>query len=424
MSNPEAIPDQVTPASAATPERTFLSGTFAAFTSRNFRLYWFGQFVSFIGTWMQNAAKGWLVLAVTNSAFFVGLDSALSWLPAWIVSLPAGVLADRFNKRNLMLLTQSALALLALILALLTWTRVVTIYHILIISGLTGFVVAVNSPVAQSLIPELVGRKDVLNAIALNSSLFNAGRIIGPALAGVLLTFTSPGTCFGINAASFLAIIVALLFIRLEPVKSAQSEESLGQRLGSGLRFVKGHPDIRLLLIMIGIFSSLGIVYIPMMPVFAQDVFVVGSRGYGLLMSALGAGAVTGGLVLATISKTAPKGRLLLAGTLLLALLLIIFSFVRNFPAAVVLLVLIGLCQTSIASLTNTLVQTLTPDYIRGRVMSVYMLCFNGMFPIGALIAGTIAQRFGAPATTLMGGSGVLITLLTVSLLRPQLGRL
>ncbi|MEO0079885.1 MAG: MFS transporter [candidate division WOR-3 bacterium] len=409
---------------ATRPELSWLPATFAAFRHKNFRLYWFGQFVSFIGTWMQNTAKGWLVLTLTNSPFLVGLDSAMTWLPAWLVSLPAGVFADRFSKRNLMLFTQSALALLALILAILTWTRVVTIYHILIISCLSGFVVALNSPVAQSLIPELVGRKDVLNAIALNSSLFNAGRIIGPAIAGALLTFTSPGTCFGINAASFLAIIIALHFIRLETADSARVHGSVWQSISSGLNFVRSHPDIRLLILMIAVFSSLGIVYIPMMPVFARDVFLAGSRGYGLLMSALGVGALAGGLFLATISKTAHKGRLLLLGTMLLGLLLFLFSALRSLWAAVALLGLIGFCQTSIASLTNTLVQTLSPDNLRGRVMSIYMLCFNGMFPIGALIAGSIAQRCGAPAATLVGGAGVLASLLVLYLIRPQLSRL
>jgi|GEM_PF-3281198 len=218
-----------------------LPRTFAAFRHKNFRRYWFGNMVSFTGTWMQNVAKSWLVLSITNSPFFVGLDSAMNWLPVWLVSLPAGVLTDRFNKRNLMIITQSALAFFALILALLTWTKVITIYHILIISFLAGIFVALNAPVAQTLVPELVGSSDVLNAIALNSSMFNIARMIGPAIAGSLLTFAGPAPIFALNALSFLAIILALAFIRLKKTDNNLNPEPILTQLLSGLRFVGTH---------------------------------------------------------------------------------------------------------------------------------------------------------------------------------------
>jgi MFS family permease len=401
-----------------------LPATFAAFRHRNFRLYWLGNIVSFTGTWMQNVAKSWLVLTVTNSAFFVGLDSALSWLPVWLVSLPAGVLADRFNKRNLMILTQSALAFFAIILALLTWARVITIYHILLISLLSGLFVALNAPVAQTLIPELVGRQDVLNAIALNSSMFNTARMIGPAIAGSLLTFSGPAPIFAINSVSFLAIIAALAFIRLKKTNSPNNREPLWTQLLSGLRFVGSHPDIRILLIMVGVFSSFGIAYIPLMPVIARDVLHQGAHGYGLMMTALGAGAVTGGLTLASLSKTRHRGKILLAGTLGLGLLVILFSLCRSYQMALLLLVLIGFCQTSIAALSNTLIQTLSPDYIRGRAMSIFSLFFNGMFPVGSLIAGSIAQAKGACFALLVSGTVILFSFVAVNLLRPQLRRI
>jgi len=401
-----------------------LPATFAAFRHRNFRLYWLGNIVSFTGTWMQNVAKSWLVLTVTNSAFFVGLDSALSWLPVWLVSLPAGVLADRFNKRNLMILTQSALAFFAIILALLTWARVITIYHILLISLLSGLFVALNAPVAQTLIPELVGRQDVLNAIALNSSMFNTARMIGPAIAGSLLTFSGPAPIFAINSVSFLAIIAALAFIRLKKTNSPNNREPLWTQLLSGLRFVGSHPDIRILLIMVGVFSSFGIAYIPLMPVIARDVLHQGAHGYGLMMTALGAGAVTGGLTLASLSKTRHRGKILLAGTLGLGLLVILFSLCRSYQMALLLLVLIGFCQTSIAALSNTLIQTLSPDYIRGRAMSIFSLFSNGMFPVGSLIAGSIAQAKGACFALLVSGTVILFSFVAVNLLRPQLRRI
>ncbi|NPV14821.1 MFS transporter [candidate division WOR-3 bacterium] len=400
------------------------TATFAAFKYRNYRLYWLGNMVSFIGTWMQNTAKGWLVLSITNSPFFVGLDSTLSWLAVWFISLPAGVLADRFNKRNLMIITQSALALFALLLALLTWLQIITITHILLISGFAGIFVALNAPVAQTLVPDLVERKDVLNAIALNSSMFNLARLIGPALAGSILTFSGPAVCFALNSLSFLAIIVALFFIKLNTPPPPQTNEPFLHRVGSGLKFVKSHPDIRLLMIMTGIFSSFGICYIPLMPVIARDVLNLGARGYGFLMSALGAGALTGGLTLATLSRTPHRGKILITGTCLLGILLLVLSFVRNTNLALALFVFIGFCQTSVAALTNTLIQTLSPDNIRGRAMSVFNIFFNGMFPVGSLIAGALAQAKGAPFALFVSGLLVLTTLLIVTAIRPQLHRL
>lgn len=233
--------------------------TFSAFKHRNFRLYWLGNMVSSIGTGIQNTAKGWFVLSITNSPFFVGLDSTLSWLAVWFVSLPAGVLADRLNKRNLMILTQSALAFFAILLALLTWLKLITITPILIISGFAGIFVALNASVAQTLVPELVEKKDILNAIALSSSMFKLAQMIGPALAGSILTFTGPAVCFALNSASFLTITIALSFIKLNTPPPPQVDETFLQRLGSGLKFVKSHPDIRLLMIMTGVFSSFGI---------------------------------------------------------------------------------------------------------------------------------------------------------------------
>jgi len=401
-----------------------LPATFAAFGHRNYRLYWFGNLTSLIGTWIQSIATGWLVLQLTDSPFFVGLNSALAWLPAWLVSLPAGAMADRFDKRKLLVWTQSVLALFALILAVLYWTHVLTIYHVLVISCLSGFAATLNGPVAHSLIPELVGYKNVLNAIALNSTMFNSARIVGPAIAGVLLGTIGPGGCFGINSASFLAIIFALWLIRLPPPRPHDSTESVAQRILAGLKYVKGHRDIRTLVIMMAVFSSFGLIYLPLMPVFARDVLHADARGYGLMMTCIGIGAVCGGLTLATISKTEHKGRILVFGTFSLGILIVLFSFIRDFHLALPVIVLIGFCQTSIASLTNTLVQTIAPDHIRGRALSVYMLAFNGMFPLGSFLGGSIAQRFGAPAATLVGGCAVLVSLAAVSVLAPSIRRL
>lgn len=402
----------------------YLPRTFAALTYRNYRLYWFGNLFSLIGTWIQSIATGWLVLQLSNSAFFVGLNATLAWLPAWFMSLPGGVLADHFNKRNLMIITQSLLALFALLLAILTWTGTITIYHMLIISCLSGFVATLNAPIVQSMIPELVDRKEVLNAVALNSTSFNTARIIGPSIAGVLLTTVGAGACFAINSASFLAVIVPLFFVRLNSPRKAVRLETIWQSIREGLKFTLTHPDIRILVFMVAVFSSFGIIYLPLMPVFARDVFLAGPRGYGVLMTAIGIGAVTGGLTIATLSRTRRRGWILTAGTLLLALLTIVFSFVRTLHVATAVLVLVGFCQTTVASLSNTLIQTLTPDDVRGRVMSFFALAFNGMFPVGSFVGGAIAQKYGAPAATLLGGCVVFLCLVLVSALRPQIRKL
>lgn len=404
--------------------RPYLPRTFAALAHRNYRLYWFGNLFSLIGTWIQSIATGWLVLQLSNSAFIVGLNSTLMWLPAWFMSLPGGVLADHFNKRNLMIVTQSLLALFALALAVLTWTGVISIYHMLIISCLSGFVVTMNAPIVQSMIPELVDRRDVLNAVALNSTMFNTARIVGPSIAGVLLTTVGAGACFGINSASFLAVIIPLFFVRLQTPARPANSETMWQRIRQGLSYAATHPDIRVLILMVAVFSSFGIIYLPLMPVFARDVFSAGPKGYGILMTAIGIGAVAGGLTIATLSRTRHKGWILTCGTLALALLTIGFSFARNLHLAIALLVLIGFCQATVASLSNTLIQTLAPDEVRGRVMSVFTLAFNGMFPLGSLVGGAIAQKHGAPASTLVGGCMVLVSLVLVFVLRPQIRRL
>ncbi len=422
-------PKQVQTQPVENPLVRFLTGgvlprTFAAFRHRNYRLFWFGNAVSLTGTWMQNIARGWLVLQLTNSPFLVGLETTIAWLPAWIVSLPAGVLADHFNKRNLLIIGQSLLAVLAMVLAVLTWTGVINIYYILVISGLTGFIVAVNAPVRHSIIPELVGKKDLLNGIALNGAVWNTARIIGPSIAGVAIGVIGAAGCFAINSVSFLAIIITLAFVRLEQVKPPATSESVWQKIAVGLRFVKSHKDIRVLMIMAAVFSSFGIAHIPLMPVFARDVFHAGPKGYGIMMASMGVGALTGLLIIATISRTRHRGWILLFGTLAFSVLLVAYSLARSFTAGVVLLAAMGLSQSTVASLTNTTIQTLAPDHIRGRVMSIFTLCFLGMFPLGSLLAGAIAQKFGAPASAMLGGCAVFISLVLISLLRPQIRRL
>jgi MFS family permease len=408
--------------------RWFFSGvvprTFAALHHPNYRLFWFGSMVSLVGTWMQNIARGWLILELSNSPFLVGLESTVAWLPAWLVSLPAGVLADRFNKRNLMIVSQSILAVLAMVLAILTLSGMVNIYHILVVSALTGFVVAADAPVRHSIMPELVGKKDLLNAIALNGVVFNGARIIGPSIAGLVLGIIGAGGCFAINSVSFLAIIIALSFVKLQPVDRPKETEGVWLRIANGLRFVKGHGDIRVLMVMAAVYASFGICYMPMMPVFARDVFHAGPGGYGIMMAGLGVGAVGGLLTIATLGRTRHKGRILVLGTLGLGLLLLAYSLVRNFHAALALLVGMGFSQSMVMSLTNTLIQTVCPDHMRGRVMSIFTMSFLGMFPLGSLLAGAVAQKWGAPAATLLGGCVVLVSLLVVNLAQPHIRRL
>jgi len=385
-----------------------------ALAHRNFQLFFLGQGTSLVGTWMQSVALGWLVLDLTNSPFLVGLNSALRSFGVLLFTLYAGVVVDRVDKRRMIVITQILQMVEALILAALVWTHTVAVWQVMVLATFVGVVNAFDIPARQSFMVDLVGKDDLVNAIALNSSLFNATRIVGPAIAGIIIGASGVGLCFFLNGVSYLAVIWGLLAMRLPAFVERASPESEWERFRGGLRFILGDTRMTALVIQVAILSLFGFPVLVMMPVFARDVLHTGAGGYGALMAAVGAGAMLGALALALLSERVPKGRTLLAGGAAFSVLLGLFALSPWLSVSLGLLALTGCAMIVTTALTNTLLQTLVPDQLRGRVMGFYAFMFVGMAPLGAFQAGWLAERIGAPAGTAIGAglclAGMLIS--------------
>lgn len=390
---------------------------FSALRHRDFRLFWTGQLVSLIGTWMQNVGQAWLVLTLTNSAFLLGLVSAAQFLPVLALSLFAGVIIDRVSKRNLLLVTQSALLLLALILAVLVSTGHVRYWHVLLLAFLLGFVNAFDMPVRQSYIVELVGSKDdLMNAIALNSAIVNAARIVGPGVAGLVLALWGPAVTFYLNALSFVAVLAGLWCIPDRPPAESTGRSQLWEPLKEGLAYIRSTRAVWGPLLLLGVLSTFAMNFNVLVPVFARDALRQSAQGYGLLLSSLGLGALFGSLTLAGYTRRGPNPRLLLAAGVGLGLFQVLLAEVRvSYLGAALLLMLAGWSMVTFNASVNTTVQLAVPDDLRGRVMSVYTLLLVGVTPFGNLFAGTLAHRYGAPAAFLIGGGIGLLTSLVAA---------
>jgi MFS family permease len=383
-----------------------------ALAHRNFRLFFFGQGVSLIGTWMQSVALGWLVLQLTNSAFAVGLNQALRSFGVLAFTLYAGVVVDRVDKRRLIVLTQVLQMVEALALAALVWTHTIATWQVMVLAVGFGIVNAFDIPGRQAFIVELVGKNDLMNAIALNSSMFNAARIVGPAVGGLLIGAAGIGACFLINGLSYIAVIAGLLAIRLPPEAPQVARASGWEGFQAGVRFIWAEPRVRTLMILVAVMSVLGFPVLVLMPVIARDVLHTDARGYGLLMAAVGVGAMLGALALALWGHRTRKGPALLVGGAAYAALLIAFAATRSFIFALVLLALAGWAMIITTALANTLLQTIVPDDMRGRVMAFYAFVFVGMAPLGAFQAGLIGEHLGAPLAIDLGGAGCLVAVL------------
>jgi len=389
--------------------------TFESLRYRNFRLFWSGQLISLIGSWIQNVAQGWLVLELTNSSFLLGLVNSIGSLPVLFFSMIAGVIADRVRKRNLIIVTQISLTVLAFILGLLTSTGLVRIWHVIIIVFLVGVVNAFDMPARQSFVIELVGKESLMNAIALNSSIFNAARTIGPAIAGIMASSVGVAGCFYINAISFIPVIIGLCLINGEfRVNRENPSSSLLEDLKLGLIYLKSNRDVFIIILMVAINSIFGMPYTVFMPVFARDVFKVGARGLGFLMASVGIGALVGALVMATIGRYRKKGRILFIGISSFSIFLIIFSLSKSYLLGLFALVLTGFFMIMFTATANTLVQTYVRDDMRGRVMSIYTTFFAGMAPLGSLQAGAISSRWGVTTAVLLGGIVNLLMTITI----------
>ena len=379
--------------------------------------------MSLIGTCIQSVAQSWLVFQLTNSAFLLGVVGFLGSIPIFILSLFGGVLADRVNKRNILIFTQVAFMFLAFLLAVLTQFKLINPQQIMFIALLNGIVMAFDAPARQSMVVELVGKKYLFNAITLNSVAFNSSRIIGPAIAGVLISIIGMSGCFYLNGISFLAVIAALFWIKLNK-SIIQNNNSAFKDLKEGLIFISGNRSILGLISMVTVMSLFGISYIILMPVFVSNVLHIGVSGLGVLMSSIGLGALIGSLILARLGDFKYKGKLLICSIFLFSLLLINFSLSKSYIWSIVSLAFLGGISVPATAVINTLLQIKVPDEFRGRVMSLFMVTFAGIVPFGSLASGSLAQAFGVSQALFFCGLACLVLFTLINFLFPELKEL
>jgi MFS family permease len=388
-----------------------------ALNHRDFRLFICGQLISLIGTWMQSVAQSWLVLELTNSPFRLGLIGTLQFGPMLCFSLVSGAIADRLPKRRVIIATQTALMLQAFALALLAWLGHVQYWHVAVLAACYGLANTLDMPARQSFIVEMTSKDDLTNAIALNSAMFNGARMVGPAVAGLLVDRFGVAPAFGLNGLSFVAVILALAMMRTEGLPREREGTTVRQDIAAGLRYAIGTPHVALILSLLLAVSLFVINHNVLVPLLARDVLHEGAHGFGLLMAALGSGAVVGALALAMVGKSRLPLALLIAAGATTSALTLTLAAIRHFPAAVVLLALTGLSQIVFMASCNTTLQMVVPDRLRGRIMSVYAFVFVGVTPIGSFVVGTVAEWFGASAAYAAGGGLGLLCVLTLTLL-------
>ena len=389
-----------------------VSEMFRALRHRNFRLFWSGAFLSNTGTWMQAVAQGWLVLSISNSPFYLGLDGFMATAPGLFLTLAGGVFADLLDRRKLLIYTQAVAGVAAITLGILVLTHVVQIWMVLCLSFVTGSCMALAGPSYMALVFDLVGREDLANAVALNSTQFQLARAIGPVAAGLGFKLFGLAGCFIANGISFVFVVIAMLMVKFKhpgagesvPARSVKQKGVFVGDLVAGLRYVAGRPRVLMLLIISAVTSLFGAPYIYMTPVFARDIFHLGETGLALLMGMAGAGALFGALFLAYLGDFRGKGWFVLGGDLAFAICLVGFSLSTHFGLSLVFLFALGFAIVCSVAVTNTLLQKLVTDEMRGRVMSMFMLSFIGAMPIGNLIAGAASHRFGVPRTLAVGG--------------------
>jgi MFS family permease len=380
-----------------------------ALRHRNFQLFFSGQLISLVGTWMDTVAESWLVYRLTGSALLLGTVAFCNQIPVFLFAPIGGIVADRYNQHRIIIATQALSMLVAFILAVLTLTHRVQVWHIMVLAAAGGIINAFDIPARQAFLIEMVGREDLLNAIALNSSMFNGARIIGPAVAGIVVAAVGEGWCFMANSLSYIAVITGLLLMKLPARVERLRETSPLEEIIDGFRFVKNTTPIRAILLMLGLVSLVGMPYAVLMPVFAAQILHGGARALGILMGATGIGALLGAVSLAARVGVKGLGRLIAICAAGFGVSLIAFSLSRVFWLSAMLLIPVGFCMMVQMASSNTLVQSMVPDRMRGRVMSVYSMMFMGMAPFGGFFAGAIAHRIGAPYTVAIGGVACIV---------------
>lgn len=398
--------------------------TLRALRHPNFRLFFTGQVISMIGTWMQTVAQSWLIYRLTGSSVLLGLVAFASQIPVLLVAPIGGHIADRHSRHRIIILTQALSMVMALMLAWLTLSGSVQIWEVFVLSVLLGIVNAFDMPARQSFFVEMVGKDDMINAIALNSSLMSAARMLGPAIAGILVAKVGEGWCFFINGISYVAVIAGLLMMRLEPfVPHAAEAASPWENIREGFAYVSRTSPIFVLLTCVGVMSFAGLPFTVLMPIFAAEILHTGSQGFGALMSCVGLGSMSGSLLLASRGGLNGLTRWLTIGGFVFPTALCGFAFSKSLPLSCLLLFIAGFALMIQLGSSNTLVQSMAPDRYRGRVMGVYSMMLVGVSPLGAMAAGFEGSRFGAPATIALGALACLVSILIFAVRLPPFTR-
>ncbi len=405
------------------PRAADTASTFGAMRHRNFRLWFFGQLTSLVGTWMQVIAQNWLVYQLTGSAGDLGLVNFVGAIPLVPLTLYAGAIADRFEKRRVIFLCQASMMVLAFLLAALCYTGVVRLWHVMFLAFLLGAAQALDTPARQAFVVELVGREDLSNAIALNSGMFQAARVLGPAAAGVLVATSGVAGAFFVNGASFLAVLFALFLMDAALLRKTGGDRKSTRDLLGGVRYLREHRLSGAVVLLISLSALLAMPYYVLIPIFAKEVLGRGAEGYGMLMSAAGAGAVIGSLFSASAYVRNRKGATVTAGSLGFPIFLLAFAFSRGYVAASLLLVAVGFAFVLQNAPANSLLQEQVPDHLRGRVMAIYVSLFLGMMRVGSLLVGGLASVTSAPASLAILAAASLLVGLWVRHRYPELQR-
>ena len=402
------------PPVAPKPGGMFIGNTFSALRHYNYRVWFIGQTMSLIGTWMQSTAQGYLLYQLTQSSAYLGYVGFLGGLPSWVFTLYAGMLGDRISRRTLLIIAQAAMMILAFILAILVFTNTLLPWHILVLAFFLGIANAFDAPTRQAFVVELVeDREDLPNAIALNAMMFNAGILVGPTVAALVYAWLGPGWCFTINGISFIAVIIALLLMRIKTdtaQKLRSRQNGAWQEIKEGLVFVKNNRIVLLLITAVATGTVFGMSLMTLMPAWAVSVLHGDVQTNGWLLSIRGAGAILGALVVASLVKQRIKGKIFTIGSILLPAVIILFSLTRTLPFSMLAIMITGTAFMFYFNTANALVQTHTPDHLRGRVMGIYTLVMFGATPLGSLLMGTMASNIGEPTAVLICGLILLVS--------------
>lgn len=395
--------------------------TFASLKYPNYRLWFAGQLVSLVGTWTQTAAQGYLIYELTKSPAYLGYVSFVGGLPTWIFTLYAGAIADRVSRRTLMVITQASMMVLAFILAFLAFTKLVQPWHILVLAFLLGISNAFDAPARQAFVQEMVNREDMTNAIALNSTMFNMAFVLGPALGGLIYAAVGPGWCFTINGISFIAVIIALLLMKLKPFTPVDNKKSAISDMKEGLRYVVNHSAVRMMITNLCITTFFGLGITALIPAWSTTVLHGDAKTNGFLLASRGFGSLVAALMIASLGRFKWRGKLWSANSLLLPISMIVFAFMTWMIPSFVAMAVMGFAFMAIVNLSNAMVQTRIADEMRGRVMGVYTFFFFGAMPIGSLLAGWSAEIIGEPMTVTVSAIILLVFALWVVWRQPAM---